>query len=332
MDAPKCLLQTSSDIALLQRYIYESLAGLVERNFPYDATNADGDLLPPHPLEYACAAASSQSESADYLRDFTLIFTLVNAYRNYSGHLTHFCVKDNCCGQLNSNDRRTMISKLYQDCTQFVHTRCTQGPPNDVFLPADGGACTNEDSLLQHLAADCSRQLEETISDFPNNDLDRSWFTPRPLIEVDVSSRTIVLSSEFAPCSSGVLRWNGTRRNTYAFEPVKGTAAGMELRQPSDCDPPELHDLRYRIVHILLCWRGNGFNAIEKITGENEYCSREQLMWGIVHRGNSSVSRVPIYRNGSTGGRCCDLVGLFPWGRSWKKVKEEPANKTKDST
>lgn len=75
---------------------------------------------------------------------------------------------------------------------------------------------------------------------------------------------------------------------------------GIELRQPSSCDPPGVLDLRYRLVNILQCWR-SGSTA--------DYCDPIRLANGEVITDGSVL-------DGQDGaGECRELVRSYPWGR-----------------
>jgi hypothetical protein len=110
----------------------------------------------------------------------------------------------------------------------------------------------------------------------------------------------IYTSGEYAPWSAGNLHWGCPYEQVYAFPELAGAAVGIELRQPSSCDPPGVLDLRYRLVNILQCWRTGSTTAD---------CDPMRLARGEI------VSDGGGFGGSDEEGECRELVRGYPWGR-----------------
>jgi hypothetical protein len=121
----------------------------------------------------------------------------------------------------------------------------------------------------------------------------------------------VYISGEYAPWSAGNLRWGNLHARVFALPELAGAAVGIELRQPTSCDPPGVLDLRYRLVNILQCWRRNSTTGDCDPVG---LFQRELVNDGSVLEG---------------GGECRKLVRSYPWGRSFSTASSQrPDNPT----
>jgi len=71
-----------------------------------------------------------------------------------------------------------------------------------------------------------------------------------------VPGRQSALHVVASPTSSvGTMHWSRVTNNVFVFgqAPSTKTALGVELRQPSICDTPATHDIRYQLAKVLKC-------------------------------------------------------------------------------
>lgn len=311
---PDCGVGTNgTTIDHLRDYIHEAVVGLVEANLPYPARR-EGRLLPAWPLQHACSIANQMSNTSgsNWLAP---IHALLHTYYNYSGEARHgFCIRPECecsCPNCSTQDisirRPQLLARTYQHCTELVYTRCSHGPPNDVFWPVPNNACRSPVELISHIHRQCQATLSALVPDYNAN---ASRFDP---LFPSHTGRTmcwqrlrrgLYVSGEYSPWSTGTLRHGDPSAQLHTFPLLDEAAAGIELRQPNSCDPPAVVDLRYRLVRIMQCWhRGN-------TTGE---CDPRSLGGReVVRRGGVS----------NDGGECQELVRGYPWGREFGPYDE----------
>lgn len=111
----------------------------------------------------------------------------------------------------------------------------------------------------------------------------------------------------------GTVHWSVASNNVFTFGAVRsaGTALGVDLRQPSTCDTPATHDMRFRLSNVLRCWMV-GLHSRHK--GKNfALCAPDTLYaGGVVGDYQSNGSHSASEGEGET---CTWLVRKFPWER-----------------
>lgn len=134
----------------------------------------------------------------------------------------------------------------------------------------------------------------------------------------DITYHRIYTASEFAPWAVGTRHWGVVPNNIFPFESVPAASLGVDLRQPSTCDTPETHDMRYRLYKVLKCWQLGALGA--HLTQNYVHCDPSSLYTAGVLR----LSQPDLTQATSIGGvddngeRCGWMVGQIPWGRQFR--------------
>lgn len=317
---PQCGVLTSQDIAdHLHPYIHDALAGLVETNFPYP-TWQDNHLMPYRQLERACRLANESIDGGD--KGLGPVYALLNTYYNFSGDATDgFCVRPTapdcncscasaCTERIKRASRLQSLARTYQLCTQLVYSRCSQGPPNDLFWAEPGKTCEGDGTAFvqDYMKQWCQRQMGSMVGDYNASDprfepdyVPKHFFRAGGANDKSSMGPGVYVGGEYAPWSAGTIERDDPQEGVFAFNGLAEAAPGMEFRQPRACDPPGVHDLRFRLVRIMQCWR-NG-----SATGD---CDPVRLANGTVY----------VVDGGVDEGDCRLLVRSYPWNRTWTDV------------
>lgn len=315
---PQCSLTTRQDIIdYLQPFIHTLLTDLVESNLPYSSWRDDRPI-PSRPLKQACRLANESIARGDV--GLGPVYALLNASYNTSGEFTHgFCIRSGqpdcvctsaskCFEKENRARQLQSLAQLYQQCTQLVYSRCSQGPPNDLFWPPAGNAtnCISANSFIDGYQRErCQAQLSAMISDY--NASDPRWdpdYVTQHFFKSEGNAIGVgaYVSGEYAPWSAGNIEEANPSEEIFTFPGLEEAAPGLELRQPRLCDSPRVLDLRFRLVQIMQCWR-NG-----STTGD---CDRQLLANRTVHLiGGKGESGVVM--------DCRVLVHAYPWNRTFE--------------